>query len=62
MEKILYEEMAIDSNMLTWKIIWTEEPDGPQSMGSQRVGHNLAIEYASEVDKCMHFRRITEVF
>ena len=24
-----------------WKIPWTEEPGGLQSMGSQRVGHNL---------------------
>ena len=26
-----------------WKIPWTEEPGGLQSMGSQRVGHDLAI-------------------
>ena len=25
---------------LTWKIPWVEEPGRPQSMGSQRVGHN----------------------
>ena len=25
---------------LAWKITWTEEPDKPQSMGSQRVKHN----------------------
>ena len=30
------------SSMLAWKIPWTEEPDGLQSMGSQRVGHNRA--------------------
>ena len=30
------------SNVLAWKIPWTEEPGGVQSMGSQRVGHNLA--------------------
>ena len=28
------------SNILAWGISWTEEPDGQQSMGSQRVGHN----------------------
>ena len=32
--------MATHSNILTWKIPWTEEPDGLQSKGSQRVGHN----------------------
>ena len=26
--------------ILAWRIPWTEEPGGPQSMGSQRVGHN----------------------
>ena len=26
-----------------WRIPWTEEPGGPQSMGSQRVGHDLGI-------------------
>jgi len=29
--------MTIHSNILAWKIPWTEEPDRPQSMGSQRV-------------------------
>ena len=31
---------------LPGKILWTEEPGGLQSMGTQRVRHNLAIEYA----------------
>ena len=35
----LEKEMAIHSNTLAWKILWTEEPGGLQSMGSQRVGH-----------------------
>ena len=34
------EEMATHSSILAWKISWTEEPDGLQSMGSQRVGHD----------------------
>ena len=34
--------MATHSNILAWKIPWTEEPDGLQSMGLQRVGHVLA--------------------
>ena len=28
--------------ILAWKISWTEEPGGPQSMGWQRVGHDKA--------------------
>ena len=31
--------MASHSSTLAWRIPWTEEPGGPQSMGSQRVGH-----------------------
>ena len=34
--------MANHSSSFAWKIPWTEEPGGLQSMGSQRVGHNLA--------------------
>ena len=30
------EEMAIHSNILAWKIPWTEEPGGLQFMGSQK--------------------------
>ena len=33
--------MATDSSILVWEIPWTETPGGVQSMGSQRVGHNL---------------------
>ena len=36
------EEMATHSSILTWRIPWTEEPGGLQSMGSQRVRHILA--------------------
>ena len=31
------KEMAVHSSTLAWKIPWTEEPDRPQSMGSQGV-------------------------
>ena len=44
----LEKGMATHSSILAWKIPWTEESGGLQSMGSQRVGHdwsNLA---------CMH--------
>ena len=36
----LEKEMATCSSILAWIIPWTEEPGEPQSMGSQRVGHN----------------------
>ena len=36
-EDLLEEDMATQSNILAWRIPWTEEADGPQSMGSQRV-------------------------
>ena len=36
----LEKEMATHSSILAWRILWTEEPGGLQSMGSQRVGHN----------------------
>ena len=39
-EDLLEEEMATHSSILAWKIPWTEEPGGLQSMGSQRVGHD----------------------
>ena len=35
----LEKEVATHSSILAWRIPWTEEPDGLQSMGSQRVGH-----------------------
>ena len=34
------EGMATQFSILAWRIPWTEEWDGLQSMGSQRVGHN----------------------
>ena len=38
-EDPLKEGMATHSSILAWRILWTEEPGGLQSMGSQRVGH-----------------------
>ena len=34
------KEMATHSSILAWRIPWTEEPGGLQSMGSQRVRHD----------------------
>ena len=39
-EESLEKEMAIYSSILAWRIPWTEEPGGLQSMGSPRVRHN----------------------
>ena len=39
-EDPLAEEMATHSSILAWRIQWTEEPGGLQSMGMQRVGHD----------------------
>ena len=36
--------MAADSSILAWEIPWTEEPSGLQSMGLQRVRHDLQTE------------------
>ena len=39
-EDVLEKGMASHSSILAWRIPWTEEPGGLQSMGSQRVGHD----------------------
>ena len=40
-EDPLEKQMATHCSILAWRIPWTEEPGGLQSMGSQRVGHDL---------------------
>ena len=39
-EDPLEKEMAIHSSNLTQKIPWTQEPEGLQPLGMQRVGHD----------------------
>ena len=39
-EDPLEKEMATHSSILAWRIPWTEKPEGLQSVGSQRVGHD----------------------
>ena len=39
-EDLLKKEMATHPHILAWRIPWTEEPGGPQSMETQRVGHD----------------------
>ena len=43
-EDPLEKEMATHSSILAWEIPWTEETGRLQSMGSQRVGHDLTTE------------------
>ena len=39
-EVALEKKMATHSNILAWRIPWTEESGGLQSMGLQRIGHD----------------------
>ena len=44
-EDPLEKGMAAHSSILAWRIPWTEEPAGVQSMGFPTVGHNSVTEY-----------------
>ena len=48
-EDPLEKRMATHSSILAWEIPWTEEPGGLQSVGLERVGHNLGLTHT-------HFR------
>ena len=39
-EDPLEKGLAVDSSILAWRILWTEEPGGLLSIGSHRVRHN----------------------
>ena len=54
-EDPLEEEMATHLSVPAWKIPWTEEPDGLQSMGSKRVRHDWATEHAHTSLCCMRY-------
>ena len=41
-EDPLEKEMTIYSSILAWSITWTAQPGGLQSMGLQKVRHDLA--------------------
>ena len=43
--------MATHSNILAWRIPWTEEPDGLQFMGLQRVGQDLVTNTLTFMDE-----------
>ena len=46
-EDTLEEGMATHCSILAWRIPWTEEPGGLQSMGSQRAGHDWATKHST---------------
>ena len=54
-EDLLEKEMATHSSILVWKIPWTEEPGGLQTMGLPRVRHDLATSLS--LFTFMHWRR-----
>ena len=56
--------MATHSSIVAWRIPWREEPDGLQSMGSQRVEHDwstLVCMHAQDFLICATFRIIYHV-
>ena len=47
-ENPLKKELVTLSSILTWEILWTDEPAGLQSMGSQRVRQDLGTKQQPE--------------
>ena len=50
-ENPLEKGMATLSSILAWRIPWTEEAGGIQFIGTQKVGHNLAIKHTHTLRK-----------
>ena len=48
-EDPLEKGMATHSSILAWKVPWTKEPGGVQSMGLQRVGFDWATHFFNYV-------------
>ena len=55
-EDLLEKEMATHSSILAWRVPWTEEPGGLQSMGLQRIGHKWGTNFH------FHFSRFAWAF
>ena len=51
-EDPLEKEMTTHSSILTWESPWTEEPGRLQSMGLQRVGHDLTTKQQKCISVC----------
>ena len=54
-EDPLEKEMLAHSSILAWRIPWTEEPGGLQSMRLQRVEHNLVTKQQQQEDTLKPF-------
>ena len=52
-EDPLEKEMAPHSSILAWRIPWTEETGGLQSMGLQRVRHDLVTKTHTHICICV---------
>ena len=50
-EDPLEEEMTTHSSILAWRIPWTEEPGGLQSVGSRRIKYILVMEHTERERK-----------
>ena len=53
-EDPLEKEMATHTSIFAWRIPWTEEPGGPQFMGSQRVRHDWVTNTHSGISPSAH--------
>ena len=56
-EEALEEKMAIHSRTVAWKISWTKEPDGLQSMGSQTSLTQLSMRAPHIRQRCIQFSK-----
>ena len=57
----LEEEMATHSSIRAWRIPWTGEPGGLQSIGLKRVRHNLITKQKqqnNDLEYCVSFKCI----
>ena len=53
---------ATRSSILAWRIPWTEEPGGLQSMGLWRVGHNWVTEHTHSHISSLHYLRMITAY
>ena len=58
-EGLLEKEMTTHSNILAWKILWTDELGRLQSLGTQRVGHHWATSLSLPIGPYSTTSRIT---
>ena len=67
-EDPLEKAMAIHSSILVWRIPWTEEPGGLQSMGLQRVGLNWVTDHTDtqtarlQASACSQWRHLAQIW